>query len=289
MASAGDEIIRFMNKLFKLVKWGITLGSGSQNFLGADWIQRVLARTPERKRRSRALGIISLSPHYFINGENPAYAGMTNAEYRETSFAICRESRERIRDEILAEYINATDVFLDYGCGPGFLATALAAKVNHVYAADISPGAIACARILNPAENLDYIIADEAGLSAIADESVDAVVSFAVVQHLTADVYDLILGNCRRKLRRGGRLILHIQLPEEGWKTEEQWRTDRSITGILKFRYGLHCFARTAESHLQLAAKHGFVNAKIESITDIVTEKFDDVCSQHLLTATKPV
>ena len=161
--------------------------------------------------------------------------------------------------------------------------------MKHVYAADISPGALACARILNPAENLDYIAANKAGMDAIANETIDAVTSFAVLQHVSDDIYELILRGFRQKLKPGGRLILHIQLLGGAWKTEEEWLSDRSVRGRLKLRCGLHCFARPPESHLEMIARSGFVDARIESIADIVTNDFDDICSQHLLTASKPL
>jgi len=277
-----------MNKLFSLVKWGLTLGSGSQNFLGAPWIERSLDKTPAENRRAKALHILSLSPHYFIDGDNPAYAGMSKEQYLDAAFDVYKTSREKLMDQLLAGRLNADDVVLDYGCGPGFLARAVAANVKKVYAADISSGALACARILNPGENLEYISATDEGLAAVADGSIDAVISFAVIQHIGDAIYDLILANCMRKLKPGGRVILGIQLLEPGWKTEAEWLNDRSIKGRLKFKYGLHCFGRTPEEHLAMAAKHGFVDGRIESVADVVAEKFDDICSQHLMTAYKP-
>jgi SAM-dependent methyltransferase len=277
-----------MNKLFNLVKWGITLGSGSQNFLGAKWISKTLDRTRTEKQRLRALRILSLSPHYFIDTDNPAYAEMSNREYLEAAFDIYKLSREKLMDQVLSGRVGRDDVVLDYGCGPGFLAKAVAANVKHIYAADISNGALACARILNSADNLDYVVADESGLNDISNATVDTVISFAVIQHISDDIYKLILANCWRKLKPGGRLLIQIQLLEAGWRTEEEWKADRSFRGKLKFRYGLHCFGRTAEAHLAMVRKLGFVDAKVESIADLVTEKFDDICSQHLLTARKP-
>ena len=277
-----------MNKFFNLIKWGITLGSGSQNFLGAGWVQIILNRTPKEKLRQRALQILSLSPHYFINGDSPEYAGMSNREYLESSFAGGRRSRKKIMDQILKGRIGADDTVLDYGCGPGFLAWAIAPHVKHVYAADISPGALACARILNPAPNVDYLTANQAGMATIVDESIDAVMSFAVLQHVSDEIYELIISSFWQKLKPGGRLILHIQLHDGIWKTEDEWRADRSVRGRLKLRYGLHCFGRSPDSHLGMIARSGFIDGRIESIADLVTENFDDICSQHLLTASKP-
>ncbi len=277
-----------MNKLFSLIKWGVTLGSGSQNFLGAKWIQRSLDKTPVERRRSKALHILSLSPHHFFDTDNPAYKGMSREQFLDAAFEVDKISREKLMDQVLSSRLGPGDTVLDYGCGPGFLSKAVSGHVKQVYAADISPGTLACANILHPADNIKYVTADDDGLAEVPDATVDVVVSFAVIQHIGDAIYDLILANCFRKLRPGGQVIIGIQLLEPGWKTEAEWLADRSIKGRLKFKYGLHCFGRTPEEHLAMAAKHGFVDARIESVAEMVDEKFDDICSQHLMTAHKP-
>ncbi len=276
-----------MNKLFNAVKWGITLGSGSQNFLGAKWIQRVLKRTPDEKKRLRALQILSLSPHYFFCRDEPGFAEMPFAEYLNTAFEANRHSRKRVVDEILCGYLGPDDVVLDYGCGPGFLARALAPKAEKVIAYDISPGALACAGILNPAGNLAYVGPDEFD-EMVPDAAVDLVVSLALVQHLTDEVYEHVIRNCYRKLKPGGRLWLHIQIIEAGWRTEQEWRDDKSLRGRLKMKYGLNCFSRTKDEHRDIVKREGFQDVAIASIADMVNDEFDDVCRQHLLTARKP-
>lgn len=276
-----------MRKILNIAKWGATLGSEPQNFLGAKWIRTVLERTPESKKRIWALRMLSLSPHYFINPDDPQYRGMSHDEYLEAVCKTCADAREKIYEQILKPHFRNDDTALDYGCGPGFLAKAVSGHVKKIYACDISEGALACARIINAAPNLEYVTADEAGLSAIPDGSVDIVFSFAMVQHISDEILEMVLGNMRRKLKPGGRLALHIQLTNDDWKTEDEWRSDNSIHGKIKFKYGLHCFGRSADAHRKLVEKHGFTDVKIENIADFVPEDFDDVCSQSLLTATK--
>ncbi|MGB7069368.1 MAG: class I SAM-dependent methyltransferase [Pyrinomonadaceae bacterium] len=276
-----------MRKIFNVAKWGLSLGRESQNFLGAKWITAFLAKVPNSGKRSWALRILSLSPHYFLDPENPAYKAMSNDEYLEATFAEGVESREKIYTHILKDHLNGKDIVLDYGCGPGFLAKALAPHVSSVFACDISPGALACARILNAADNLEYVAADDAGLSLIRDESIDAVISFAMVQHITDDIFDQVLRNMHRKLRSGGKLILHIQLLDAVWRTEDEWKGDQSLTGRIKYRYGLHCFARSEVNHIRAVETNGFSKIKITSIADFVPEQFDDICSQSLLVAVK--
>ena len=277
-----------MRKLWNLAKWGLTLGSQPQAFLGAKWVEHALKRAPGSKKRLWALRLLSLSPHYFLDPDDPRYAGMSNAEYLEAAFRTGAESRQKIYDQIIKQYFNADDRVLDYGCGPGFLSAVVAKQVKTIYAADISTGALACARVLNAAPNLHYILADDAGLGEIGDGSLDVVFSFAVVQHLSDEVLEHVLDTCWQKLKSGGKLILHTQLLGGEWRSEDEWKNDRSVQGRLKFRYGLHCFGRTEESHRQMLEKQGFEQIEFKNIADIVTEKFDDVCDQSLFTAIKP-
>ena len=277
-----------MSRLIDVIKWGTTLGSGSQNFLGARWVRTVLKHAPVAKRRDYALKILSLSPHYFLHGDDPKYNGYTQRDYLEDSFRVGRDSREKIYEQILKDRLSAADVVIDYGCGPGFLARVLAEHVKQVYAYDISPGVLACARILNDAPNLKYIIADADAFSAVADESADAVVSIAMIQHLSDEVLDIVLENCFAKLRPGGKLFAHVHLLDDGWRSEDEWKADTSVRGKLKFKYGLHCFGRRAEELITKTESHGFGNVGIEPISEMVSEQFDDICSEHLLTATKP-
>lgn len=276
-----------MRKLLNVAKWGATLGREPQQFLGAKWIPKFLNRRSDAKKRIWALRILSLSPHYFINPDHPKFAGLSHNDYLEAVFDDCVESRQKLYDQILAPHLRADDAALDYGCGPGFLAAVAAPNVKRLYAVDISTGALACARILNAAPNLEYIMADPAGFAHIPDESLDVIYSFAMVQHLTDEVFELVMQNCRAKLKSGGRLVMHIQLIDEVWKPESEWVNDTSLKGKLKYRYGLHCFGRSKEQHTETVERNGFTDVKIADIADIVTDDFDDICSQHLLTAVR--
>lgn len=276
-----------MRKILNIAKWGLTLGREPQTFLGAKWIPAFLKRSSGRNRRLWALRILSFSPHYFIRPDSPEFAGLTHNEYLEKAFANCAVSREKIYEHILQPHLKPADRALDYGCGPGFLAKVVAPKVEYLYACDISTGALACAGILNAAPNLKYVVANTEGLGEIPDGSLDVIFSFALIQHLTDGVFEMVLSNCRRMLKTGGLLVLHIKLLDEFWKTEDEWKNDTSIEGKLKYKYGLHCFGRTEEKHIEIVKSSGFENVAIEEIAKLVPENFDDICSQHLLTAIK--
>lgn len=276
-----------MQKTLTVVKWVVSLGKEPQNFLGERWIQALLKRVPESKKYLWALRILSLSPHYFIDSDNPAYRLMSFDEYLQANFEAITKSREGIYEKILKPHLKEGLDVLDYGCGPGFLAKATAPHVKKIYAVDISAGAITCATILNSSENVEYIVSDQNGIDMIPDGQIDAVYSFAVVQHLTNDAFEILLENCRRKLKPGGQLLLHIQRTDSVWQTEEEVKTDKSLKGKVKYQYGLHCFGRSEQEHIDIVSKHQFDEIRIEKLEDFVQEYADLVHSQRLLTARK--
>lgn len=59
-------------------------------------------------------------------------------------------------------------------------------------------------------------------------------------------------------LRPGGRLVAHVVIDAEGWRSEAEWRQDASFPGLMKFRYGLNCFTRTALAATSLVEAAGF-------------------------------
>lgn len=273
-----------MAVIFDVVKWALTLGSEPQTFLGAKWIPAFLKKIPASKKRIWALRILSLSPHYFINPGAPEFRGMGNEEYLETIFQICFDSRINIYEKVFKSYMREDFTVLDYGCGPGYVAKAAAPFVEKIYAVDISTGAIACAKILNSAPNIEYIVADERGIKSIPDGGNDAVFSLHTVQHLTDEVFESYLETCREKLKPDGLLLLHIQLKDDVWHTEKEWKADKSLLGKIRYRYDLHCFGRTEQEHFELVSKHGFEDIKFEKFGDLLKE---DVHSQRLLIARK--
>ncbi len=273
-----------MGKLFDIAKWTLTLGSGSQNFLGARWIAPFLNSVSEPKKRIWALRILSLSPHYFFDADNPKYSEMDSTEYLEQMYRESVDTRRDIFENLLKPHIEPTDAVMEYGCGPGFLAKETAGYAARIFGCDISGGVLACAEILNHASNLSYVLADENGMQKIENESLDAIYSVAVIQHLSNEIFDIVLKNCEAKLRKGGKLILHIQLTDDIWKLEQEWKDDTSIRGKMKLRYGLHCFGRTEQEHKAIIEKFNF---RVDSITPLPVVAGDKVSAQALLLAEK--
>ena len=123
-------------------------------------------------------------------------------------------------------------------------------------------------------------------IADIGDATIDLVYSVAVAQHLTDSVLEHVLDTLRRKLKPAGRLLLHIVLDAEGWRTEEEWRRDVSIAGRLKLKYGLNCFTRSEKRVREMLEAAGFGSIVVQPMRDLCPEPFDDVCTQHLVCAT---
>ncbi|MEQ7127291.1 methyltransferase domain-containing protein [Actinopolymorpha sp. B11F2] len=246
--------------------------AGDQNFLGARWTSALAEHAPNPLRRPVALWLLSLSPHYFYGRD------------REAESERNRTSRQQLANEILLPKLHPDFDVLDYGCGPGYLAHAVAPHVRTVHAVDISRGALACARVLNPAPNVKYDTPDGFATSAAM---VDFAYSFAVAQHLTDDVLRTVLARIARSLRPNGLLYLHIVLDAPGWRKEASWRADTSLPGRMRMRVGLRCFARTEASVRAMVGQAGLTDVQIEPVAGRGASD-DDIGSQHLLIARRP-
>ncbi len=248
-----------------------TAWGGSQNFLGARWVEHAVSSAPRPVRQQVALRLLALSPHYF-------YSRDIRAED-----ARNRQSRQFLADVLVAPHLTAEMRVVDYGCGPGYLAHAVAGKVAQVHAVDISRGVLACARVLNDRPNISYQTPDELGRRRV---TADLAYSFAVVQHLRAEAVAGMLSLLAGTVRRGGTLLLHFAVPGPGgWRTEADWLADSSLAGRARLRYGLNCFGRPAAEMTRLARAHGFADVLVTPLNGSLAWPGDDIAGQHLLTA----
>jgi SAM-dependent methyltransferase len=247
--------------------WG-----GSQNFLGARWVERAVESSPGAVRERVAMRFLSLSPHYYYDRD-------LEQEHKRN-----RRTRQLLADQIIAPYLPRRSRVLDYGCGPGYLAAAVADQAAHVTAVDISRGVLACARVLNGRPNITYATPGELWA---ADELVDLAYSFAVVQHLRTETLEQVLSLMSRALRPGGMLLIHFAVPDPvQWRTEEHWRDTASLASRAKLRYALNCFGRSPEQMSGLAGRHGFTDMAVRPLAGTITiPGDDDIPHQHLLTA----
>jgi len=278
-----------MKDAVTLAKHLLILGRGRQNFLDAKWVTLLLRACPRRFKRPLALRLFALSPHYFYRHMCPEYERMPKRKFLEAEFERNRSSRALICDRVLRPHLRDEIVVLDIGCGPGFLARQVAGHVGQVYAADISRGVLECAKVLNHADNLRFIESNEKGYREIADGSLDFVYSFAVIQHVTDEVFVALLKTTFDKLRTGGQALFHVVLEDEGWKTEREWVEDGSLRGSLKYKYGLNCFSRKREDVVRMLSDAGLATKKIVRGCDVSPDLDDDISAQHLISFEKVV
>ena len=274
-----------MSKVFTIAKWAAALGRDPQNFLGASWIAPLLDRVPEASKRRWALRMLAMSHHYFFDADRSDFQKRRDIDDLEASFDEVTRSRIAIYERVLKPYLNAVASVLDYGCGPGFMAKAVSSAVGTVTGVDISSGAIACARILNSGPNIDYHVLDSKVIDKLGPDQFEAIYSYAVVQHVSEEILKLILSNCSVLLKPGGTLLLHVQLPDDIWRTEHAWRSDSSVKGKLRMRYGLHCFGRTIEEYEQFLDGSGFSIERTESIAELMQTGEAELDSQRLIVA----
>jgi SAM-dependent methyltransferase len=269
-----------LNGLLRLAV--MTAASGeSQNFLGARWVAGSLNVVPQSWKRGLALRFLAASPHYFYRTK--ANARLSTRAFLESEYRRCRETRKLIMDGLISNYVRPDFVCLDYGCGPGFLAAATAPKTARVIACDISGGVLACAAAINPAPNIEYRKVAANGAIPVEDERVDLVYSFAVIQHVTDEVLRGILDEFRRVMKPGATVVCHVVLDEEGWKSESDWRADKTLKGRMKWEIGLHCFSRSRESMESMIANAGLNLHQFIPISELgVQLGGDDVERHHL-------
>jgi SAM-dependent methyltransferase len=267
MAGRGSTVERRLRSVAGFV----LATAGAQNFLGARWVPALVAVTPTRHRQQVALRLLALSPHYFQPDEHD----------RDAAAERNRRTRQILASDLLGRYLHPDDDVLDVGCGPGYLAAAVAPRVHTVTAVDVSRGVLACARVLNPAPNLEYLTVEEFRRSG---RDVDVVYCIAVAQHLTDEVFARALRDWHAALRPGGRLLVHVVVDDPGWRTEAQWRADRGLVGRAKLRFALNCFGRRPEQVRRLVVGAGFGELDLVPIASLV-DVDDDVAGQHLLIA----
>lgn len=262
----------------------LTLGADDQSFLGARWVSALLRCCPMRTKRGVALSVLSWSPHYFYRHSEDSHHGLNHREFTEREFERNRSTRERLGRLVLAPHLERSQVVLDYGCGPGFLVHYVAGLVKKVYGVDISNGVLECARVLNGSSNASFLHPSK--MATIGDATLDLAYSFAVAQHITDTLLAGTFEVLRRKLKPEGKLVVHVVLEAEGWRSEEAWRVDRSIAGRLKLKYGLNCFARSEDGLRRMLTAAGFGSIVIRPMSELCPDPFDDVCTQHLVCAT---
>jgi SAM-dependent methyltransferase len=258
--------------------------SGSQVFLGAPWVPLTIRMTPERWRERTVLECLAISPHYFFRA--PLNNTLGRRAFLLSECDRNKRSRQLLVDHIVRPHLKPRFTVLDYGCGPGWLASACSPYAQSVIACDISKGVLECARTLNGRNNLRYVAVPATGRLDVEARSVDLAYSFAVVQHIDDAVFQGIIEELRRVLKDGAQALFHVVLRGDlNFKTEAEWREDRSLKGRVKWHAGLHCFARDPEQVLSMVKAAGFEEI---SIDPFCVPGLDDLSGEHLLRFRQP-
>jgi SAM-dependent methyltransferase len=241
-------------------------------FLDRAWLPGLMRCTPRRWREALALRLLALSPHYWIYQDYyPRQMGRSEVLRREHLRNL--SSRQELCDKVLRRFLRPAQAVLDFGCGPGFLARAVSPHVRRVVAADVSRGVIACARVINRADNIRYVANTLTGLPAVADGSIDLVYSFAVVQHLRKEQTACFFREFARVLRPGGQGVVHVVLGESGVRESTGWHARR-----VDLRRA--CFA--PEEITALARQAGLDEVRIVPVASLC-DLDDEIGAEHLL------
>jgi SAM-dependent methyltransferase len=270
-----------IRKILFTLKMFFILGRNNQTFLDAKWIKVLLKNTPKKYKKAVALNILSLSPHYFYPSESNKENFLLKEYKRNLS------SRRLIFEHLISDYVTPNTVVMDYGCGPSFLARIVAEKAKKVYAIDISDGVLLCADAINHRDNIQFLNVFKNETDAIEDNSVDLIYSFAVLQHVSQDLMDGIFALFSKKLKPNGKLLLQVQLEADGWKSEQDWKEDTSLSGKLKYKYGLHAFSNSVNFYHDKMTNRGLTFISVADLSSMLPFDFDDICHQQLIIGQK--
>jgi ubiquinone/menaquinone biosynthesis C-methylase UbiE len=273
----------FTAKIFRV----LTSGLREQNFLGLPLIPFFFKLVPGKYRRGLALRILGMSPHYFIYQWTTKYPStMARKKILEAEHKRIMSSRKEICEQILQKYLNPQMTVLDFGCGPGYLAREVAKNSKKVLAVDVSSGVIACAKELNNSDNISYYPSDGKSLSILESSSIDLIYSFAVVQHLSEELFEETLREFFRVLKPQGKIVCHVVLGDK-LHTELEYKKSSFISMYLREKFSLRMVHRSAEDVSQKIINTGFKDPSLIPVKQI-SDIEDTIADQHLFVFSRP-
>ena len=199
--------------------------------------------------RDSKSGVIFIDGHYVGEQE---YA---DGGYRDAAYYTSRGDYERLRDcerreAAYRQFYVGKDI-ADFGCGAGDFLRAVNAD---------------CASVAGFELQQDYVehlnaagIACHTSLDAVEDESLDVFFSFHAIEHLPDPVG--VLEAMRRKLRKGGRVVLEVPHARDFLLTQLDCDAFRQFT-----LWSQHLVLHTRESMHALLGHCGFTNIVIEGV-----------------------
>jgi SAM-dependent methyltransferase len=119
---------------------------------------------------------------------------------------------EHVHRYALALALARGKVVADVACGEGYGSALLGSVAQRVFGVDISPEAVAHARMAYPRDNVEYRVGDCAAIP-LPDRSVDLVVSFETIEHHARHAE--MLAEFKRILKPDGTLMISSPNKEE--------------------------------------------------------------------------
>jgi SAM-dependent methyltransferase len=122
---------------------------------------------------------------------------------------------------VIAPFLGAVDTALEIGAGGGRFTETLVSKARRVIASEVAPSMLPHLRTrFEENDNVECLLLDGQDLRPLADDSVDAVLSYGVFVHLQHwDIFNYLV-EIRRVLVPGGRAVIqHANtFSDLGWK-----------------------------------------------------------------------
>ncbi len=170
--------------------------------------------------------------------ENAAWYVDTSLDYEQPDMERFFETgrtvvRQALHDAPVAP--ERHEIALEIGPGLGRVCAALSEDFQHVIGIDVSAEMVARAKELVPTDRITFRVGDGRTLDPVADDSIDFVTSFTVLQHLPSK--ELVLGylaEAGRVLRSGGVAALQWNnLPHPLlWRARAAWWRARGRLGL---------------------------------------------------------
>jgi SAM-dependent methyltransferase len=136
----------------------------------------------------------------------------------------------------------------DLGCGPGQITRFLHDLGLEVFGLDLSPAMIAQARRLNP--RIDFRQGDIFALGETPGSLAGITACYSLI-HTPRDQLTTVLGELRRVLQPGGKLLLSIHLGSETIHLNEVWDQPVDVDFVLFEREEMERYLRAAELELE--------------------------------------
>ena len=130
--------------------------------------------------------------------------------------------------------LRKSDIVIDLGCGPGFVAKHLAGAVDHIHCVDVDEDFIQFSKhILTDQSNISYHVIESGSLNTLP--MVTAI--YANQVFVLFDLYEIYqyLTECYRVLMHNGRMIFEILNDEHLDVTSEKWKINLGLSDRIMY------------------------------------------------------